>query len=97
MKIMVITVSLLGVLTMMSSRLWTGAPTHLFHIGLFLLLASYLLLLVALYGKKVNVYTRGGIIEFHEKPWSYRFYFALLFMFWLVPSIILLSRVLVKN
>lgn len=97
MKIIVLPVFLLGLLIMASSWLWTGAPTHLFHIGLFLLLASYLLLLIALYWKKVNVYARGGVIEFREKPWSYRFYFVFLFMFWLIPNIILLSHVLVKD
>ena len=97
MKIIVLPVFLLGLLVMVLSWLWTGAPMHLFHIGLFLLLASYLLLLIALYGRKVSVYARGGVIEFHEKPWSYRFYFVFLFMFWLVPNIILLSHVLAKN
>ena len=97
MKIIALPIFLLGLLTMMLSWFWAGAPTHLFLFGLFLLLASYLLLLIALYWKKIDVYARGGIIKFREHPWGYRFYFALLFITWLIPNIILLSHVLVKD
>jgi len=34
----------------------------------------------------------GGIIKFSEHPWGYRFYFFLLFLFWLVPSIGLMEK-----
>lgn len=94
MKVIVLLTFLVGLLTVLLSWVWAGTPVHLFHLGLFLLLTSCLLLLIALYWKKVNVYARGGVIDFHEKPWGYRFYFLLLFMCWLISNIVLLSHVL---
>jgi hypothetical protein len=68
------------------------ASPNMLYLGFFVVLADYLLLLIFLYGKKVNVYARGGVIKFSEKPWGYRFYFFLLFLFWLVPSIGLMEK-----
>lgn len=94
MKVIVLVTFLLGLLTVLLSLFWHGAPAHLFHAGLFLVLTAYLLLLIALYWRKVNVYARGGVIEFREQPWGYRLYFLLLFVCWLIPNMVLLSYVL---
>jgi len=64
----------------------------LLYLGVLAVLAAYLAFLVFLYRKKVDVYARGGIIRFSESPWGYRFYFFLLLLFWLVPSIGMIER-----
>jgi hypothetical protein len=93
MKLLILFAFFSGLVAFALSWLWHGAPIHMFEAGLFLLLASYLFLLIALYRKKVNVYSRGGVVIFSDTPWAYRFYFFLLFLFWLIPNIILLSKV----
>ncbi|KVD85179.1 hypothetical protein WS62_19800 [Burkholderia sp. ABCPW 14] len=92
MKIVIILIFFAGLSMLIFSGVWGESSPRMLYFGFLVVLAAYLLLLIFLYGKKVNVYARGGVIKFSEKPWGYRFYFFLLFLFWLVPSIGLVEK-----
>jgi hypothetical protein len=92
-RYVIVLIFFVGLSILISFRFFGGAPPHMLYLGFLVVLADYLLLLIFLYRKKVNVYARGGVIRFSEKPWGYRFYFFLLFLFWLVPSIGLMEKI----
>src|SRR5579859_6849902 len=89
---LIFAVFLVGTLIIVASWLWSSGPHGLFPAGMLVILFSYLLTLIRLYWIKIDVYSRGGWIRFCEKPWSYRFYFAILGWFWFVPSMLFLSK-----
>lgn len=93
MKILISSVFILGLLTLGLAWLCPGLYKGLPYAGLLVVLASYLLLLTFLYYRKVDVYARMGLVKFAEKPWGYRLYFFILFLFWLWPSLFCLSRI----
>jgi hypothetical protein len=77
-----------GVAAMGISWPLLGATSLVFKIGLTSILLALQVLLASLYRRKVDVYSRGGILKFTDHPWGYRFYFLLIYVlaygFWLV-------------
>jgi hypothetical protein len=93
--LLIFSVFLLGVLVVAASWLWSTGRRGLLQAGMLIIFFSYLLTLIRLYWVKVDVYSRGGWIRFRENPWSYRLYFTILGWFWLIPTILFLSSLLV--
>ena len=77
-----------GIVTLAFSWSLLGATSLPFKIGLTSILLCVQVLLASLYKRKVDVYSRGGVLKFSDHPWSYRFYFLIIYVFvygsWLV-------------
>lgn len=96
-RIGVVLVYLFGLLVVAASWLWPGGPSGLFKIGMLVVLQGYLLTLIRLYWIKIDIHTKGGWVRFSERPWAYRSSFLILGWFWLIPSIWLLSDLLLSD
>lgn len=87
-KIAIYVFLLVGVTTLGISWPLLGAKSLAFKIGLTSILLAIQVLLSSLYRRKVDVYSRGGILKFADRPWGYRFYFLIIYVwaygFWLV-------------
>jgi hypothetical protein len=87
-KIVIYVFLLIGIGTICISWPLLGAISLAFKLGLTSLLLAVQVLLASLYRRKVGVYSRGGILEFADNPWGYRFYFLIIYVwaygFWLV-------------
>jgi hypothetical protein len=86
-KIAIYLFLLSGIATIGISWPLLGATSLAFKIGLTSILLAIQVLLASLYRRKVDVYSRGGILKYTDQPWGYRFYFLLIYVwaygFWL--------------